>query len=102
MNGFANSSHCGNCRQLGANDVRQKIMLISGLDTMIITIIIPCMVNQRKSNQKEQHPRRRKSLNKPPILIKKDPFLNWYLNLFVPDFYRTVMCGIWIQVVLNT
>ena len=80
----------------------KNIMLIIGLDTIIITIIIPCMLKQRNPNQKEQHPRRRKSLSKPTFLIKKDPFLNGYLNLFAPDFCRTVMCGIWIQVVLNT
>ena len=79
----------------------KNIVLIIGLDTMIITIIIQCMLKQRKANQKKQQSRRRKSL-KPPLLIKGDPFLNGYLNLFVPDFCRTVMCGIWIQVVLNT
>ena len=84
MNYFANSLHCGNCRHLGANDVRQKHRVYNWFGYYDNYYNYPMHAKSKKIKPKRTTPKKEKIIKQTTDSNKKGPIFKW-----VPKF----VCG---------
>ena len=76
MNDFANSSNCGNCRYLGANDVRQRHRAYNWFGYYDNYYNYPMHAKTKKSKSKETTIKKEKII-KTTATNKRGPIFKW-------------------------